>query len=273
MTPQERQLVDDLFDRLAKLENNPRDGDAEDAIADGWDKAPNAAYALVQSVIVQEEALKRANERIQQLEAQLGGGANPPSGGSFLAGARDAMQSGAAGSRGSVPSVQPAAPAPTESKWNTGQTQSRWSTAQPEPQGYGGQGYPGSYPQQSSGGSFLGTAASAAAGVVGGALLMGGIRSLFGGHSAHASAFDPGLSGSGASPWSGSSAADSDLARQAGLNDIGNPGSGGGGGSATDSAGFFSSGNDNSDDGGGDVADSGDFDSGDFGGGGDSTDA
>ena len=71
MTPQERQLVDDLFDRLAKLENNPRDPDAEDAIADGWDKAPNAAYALVQSVIVQEEALKRANERIQQLEAQL----------------------------------------------------------------------------------------------------------------------------------------------------------------------------------------------------------
>jgi len=267
MTPQERQLVDDLFDRLAKLENNPRDPDAEDAIADGWDKAPNAAYALVQSVIVQEEALKRANERIQQLEAQLGGGANPPSGGSFLAGAREAMQSGATGPRGSVPSVQPAAPPPTESKWNTGQTQSRWSTAQPEPQNYGGQGYPGGYSQPSGGGSFLGTAASAAAGVVGGALLMGGIRSLFGGHSAHASAFDPGLSGSGASPWGGGSAADSDLARQAGLNDIGNPGTGGG--AATDTAGFF--GNDNSDDGGSDIADSGDFDSGDFGG--DSTDA
>lgn len=47
MTPQERQLVTELFDRLAQLENNPRDPDAEDLIAELWDKAPNASYALV----------------------------------------------------------------------------------------------------------------------------------------------------------------------------------------------------------------------------------
>ena len=35
MTPQERQLVDDLFDRLAQLESAPRDAEAERAIADG----------------------------------------------------------------------------------------------------------------------------------------------------------------------------------------------------------------------------------------------
>ena len=35
------------------------------------------------------------------------------------------------------------------------------------------------------GGSFLGTAASAAAGVVGGALLLDGIRSMFGHHGGH----------------------------------------------------------------------------------------
>ncbi|MGB9387896.1 MAG: DUF2076 family protein, partial [Pseudolabrys sp.] len=35
MTPQERQLVDDLFDRLAQLETAPRDPAAERAIADG----------------------------------------------------------------------------------------------------------------------------------------------------------------------------------------------------------------------------------------------
>src|SRR6185312_3148625 len=104
MTPQERQIVDDLFDRLAKLENNPRDPDAEDAIADGWDRAPNAAYALVQTVIVQEEALKRANERIQQLEAQLGSSSgHPTQSGSFLDSARAAMQAGEGGGRGSVP--------------------------------------------------------------------------------------------------------------------------------------------------------------------------
>ena len=69
MTPQERQLIDDLFDRLAKLENTPRDPEAMSAIMQGLRKAPNAVYALVQTALVQDEALKRANDRIQELEA------------------------------------------------------------------------------------------------------------------------------------------------------------------------------------------------------------
>lgn len=40
MTPQERQLVDELFDRLSKLENAPRDPDAIAAISDGLRKRP-----------------------------------------------------------------------------------------------------------------------------------------------------------------------------------------------------------------------------------------
>ena len=52
---------------------------------------------------------------------------------------------------------------------------------------------------------------------VGGALLMQGIRGLFGDSgSAHAKAFDPGLSGGQQSPWSGGT-----LANDAGVNDIG----------------------------------------------------
>src|SRR5260370_42083980 len=69
MTPQERQLVDDLFDRLSKVESAPRDPDAIAAISEGLRKAPNAVYALVQTVLLQAEALKRANARIQELEA------------------------------------------------------------------------------------------------------------------------------------------------------------------------------------------------------------
>ena len=42
MTPQERQLIDDLFDRLARLENTPRDTEAMSAIMQGLRKAPNA---------------------------------------------------------------------------------------------------------------------------------------------------------------------------------------------------------------------------------------
>ena len=49
MTPQERQLVDDLFDRLARLEDAPRDPEALAAISDGLRRAPHAVYALVQT--------------------------------------------------------------------------------------------------------------------------------------------------------------------------------------------------------------------------------
>ena len=68
MTPQERQLVADLFDRLASLEGERRDPDAERVIREGLARAPNAMYALVQSVLVQDEALKRANAHIEELE-------------------------------------------------------------------------------------------------------------------------------------------------------------------------------------------------------------
>jgi len=47
MTPQERQMIDDLFDRLSRLEGAQRDPDAVAAIAQGQRKAPNALYALV----------------------------------------------------------------------------------------------------------------------------------------------------------------------------------------------------------------------------------
>ena len=60
MTPQERKLIDELFDRLESLENTPRDPDAVAAINQGLERAPNALYPLVQTALVQDEALKRA---------------------------------------------------------------------------------------------------------------------------------------------------------------------------------------------------------------------
>ena len=65
--------LNELFDRLAKLENNSRDRDAERLIADGLRQAPHAVYALVQTALVQDEALKLANARIEELQAQAGG--------------------------------------------------------------------------------------------------------------------------------------------------------------------------------------------------------
>ena len=111
MTPQERQLIDDLFDRLAKLENAPRDPEAMSAIMQGLRKAPNAVYALVQTALVQDEALKRANDRIQAMEAAQVGEQNQSGG--FLDSMRDAVfgqdQSRAARCRRCVPPTWAAA--------------------------------------------------------------------------------------------------------------------------------------------------------------------
>ena len=116
MTPQERQLVDELFDRLSQVESAPRDPDASNAIAQGLRKAPNAVYALVQTVLLQDEALKRANHRIQELEQGHAGEQNQSGG--FLDSMRDTIL-GQSQSRGSVPNVPP--PVPNRPVWNSGQ--------------------------------------------------------------------------------------------------------------------------------------------------------
>jgi uncharacterized protein len=222
MTPQERKLVDELFERLRSVENAPRDPDAIDAINAGLDKAPNALYPLVQSVLVQDEALKRAAARIRELEEELGAGQPQPQGG-FLDNMRDALL-GKSEPRGSVPSVRAGA---TPNAW--GPAYNQGAPMQPQQQGapmqYGQPQYGQPMQQQSGGGSFLGTAAATVAGVVGGALLMNSFKGMFGGQQpggqSH-SAFDQ---PTGGSPWGGSSKANSDLARDAGLDDIGKSGS------------------------------------------------
>jgi hypothetical protein len=233
MTPQERQLVDDLFDRLSKLENAPRDPDAGAAIAQGLRSAPNAVYALVQTVLLQDEALKRANHRIQELEQ--GQAAQQSQSGGFLDSMRESVF-GKSEQRGSVPNVPP--PGQSRPVWNSGQVLQQtqggpYDHGYGQSQGYGQQGYgqqgygqPYGAPQSpfggggGGGGSFLGTAAAAAAGVVGGSLLLGSIRSMMGGsHQQQAFGDSAGLQDRGASPWSDQSG--SSLARDAGVNDIG----------------------------------------------------
>jgi len=80
MTPQESELVDELFNRLAQLETAQRDLGAERLIADGLRCAPHAVCALVQTVLLQDEALKRANARIEELQAQTRAAASRNSG-------------------------------------------------------------------------------------------------------------------------------------------------------------------------------------------------
>ena len=224
MTPQERQLVDDLFDRLSNMESAPRDPEAVAAIAQGLRIAPNAIYPLVQTVLVQDEALRRANARIQELEAE--GTPQQGQSGGFLDTMRGAIF-GQGQPRGSVPNVPPP-DVGSRPVWNSGQVMQQAPSPGRYDQGpYGqpsyGQPYGQAQAPMGGGGSFLGTAAAAAAGMVGGSLLLGSIRSMMGGsHQAFGDSAGLGDRAASQTPWSDQSG--SNLARDAGVNDVGSSG-------------------------------------------------
>lgn len=188
MSPEERQLLTGLFDRVQSAANNPRDKEAEAFIAEATRALPYAPYLLAQTVIVQDQALQAANARLQELEAKVHDleqrAAQQPSGsGGFLSGLGSLFGAGGPPPRGPTPSAG--------SRWQQSPPPSGW---QPPPQqGYGQQPYPpaqqpgpwggpgvGQAPSQ--GGGFLKGALGAAAGVAGGVLLADSIRGLFGGH-------------------------------------------------------------------------------------------
>jgi uncharacterized protein len=239
MTPQESELIAELFDRLAQVESAPRDPDAERFIGEGLRRAPHAIYPLVQTVLVQDEALKRADARIRQLEAAMGGQPAGEDRGGFLDSMRDSLFGRRETPRtGSVPQVRPDVRPAEPSPWSSAPTQQ--AQMQPPPP-YGGGAF--------GGGSFLGNAAATAAGMVGGGLLLGGIRSMFGGQHGGGpfAAYDQ--PGTGGSPSSGAGGGSDRLAREAGRDDIGHAGSGQGDVDDHDRAGLIDTADNDADDG------------------------
>ena len=119
MTPQERQLVDDLFDRLAKLESAPRDPDATAAIQEGLRKRAQCglrAGADRAGAGRGAEARRRphpgtGSRRMQPEQTQSGG---------FLDSMRDTIFGKDSQPRGSVPNVR-AAEFRSRPVWNIGQ--------------------------------------------------------------------------------------------------------------------------------------------------------
>jgi hypothetical protein len=217
----------DLFDRLAALEATERDPEAERVIRDGLRGAPNAPYSLVQTVLVQDEALKRADARIQELEGELGMGADAQRPAGFLDSMRDALLGPREERRmGSVPSVRSSdAPMGAPAGFRSGAQPMSQEPMRQEP--------------MRPGGSFLGTAAAAAAGAIGGSLLLNSMGSMMGHGRASASAFDQNSAGGAgaASPWSSSEGGE--LSRQAGLDDIGRGTGGRDGGGSDGGHGLF----------------------------------
>ncbi len=71
MSPEERQLLNELFARVGQAASTPRDPEAEAMIRDELARHPYAAYYLAQAVILQEKGLEASAARIGQLEAQV----------------------------------------------------------------------------------------------------------------------------------------------------------------------------------------------------------
>jgi uncharacterized protein len=172
MSPEEGQLLTGLFDRIRGAASTPRDQEAEALIQEATKAQPYAPYFLAQTVLVQDQALRAANDRLQELEGKVKNLENQatsgPRPGGFLSGLGSLF-----GGSGPSPAPRTPPPPPPQGGW------------QQPPQGYAPPGAaPGPWGGQggSPGGGFLTGALGTAAGVAGGVLLADSIRGLFTGH-------------------------------------------------------------------------------------------
>ena len=152
----DRQAIDSLFEKLARVERQapPRDATSEDFIGEKIARQPHAVYYMAQTIVVQEQALAAAQARIEELENSSEGRGGMMN---SIFGGRER-----AASQGSVP--------------RTGRSRDN------QPDAFERR-------QQSSGGGFLAGAAQTAMGVTGGILLGNLIAGMFG--SDHATAAEP----------------------------------------------------------------------------------
>lgn len=74
LNPKDRDAIEGLFWRLQEVENKgaPRDREAETLIARNVAQQTGAPYYMAQTILVQETALKMAEQRIGELEERAG---------------------------------------------------------------------------------------------------------------------------------------------------------------------------------------------------------
>jgi hypothetical protein len=194
MNQDERHLIDELFAKLHQVEADagPRDVTAEALIRRYVESQPAAPYYMAQAIVAQQEALARAQERIQELERQQ---AQRPAGG-FLSG----LFGGESASRPAAsPTLRSSSRIPT-----TGQTsgsgpsgESAAGDPEPVPGRRGAWGQP-----QGAGGSFLGGAMQTAMGVAGGVLIANALAGLLAPDEAAAAEAEPAAAEPAAEPES-----------------------------------------------------------------------
>ncbi len=158
MTPDEKKMIGDLFERIARNQEPAaqKDREADTLIRDAIARDPGAAYTLTQMALVQEHALKLADERIRELEAKVGPEtAEPAPKRSFMDGL---LPNSPWARRTSVP-VAGSAPLVKPGVFGSG----------------------AAAPAAPAGGSFLRSAFATAAGVAGGLMLFEAVRGLMAG--------------------------------------------------------------------------------------------
>lgn len=172
MTPNERPLLDDLLQRLAHAGPAAKDSEADSRIHQALAAQPDALYLLVQRCLLLERGLAHAQEEVARLQQAadsqrsfIGAGLEP----GFGRASSQAYSPGAAAAQPTSmpPQASPAgyaqpAPAPGWRDRLFGNASAPAAAAPP------------------AGPGFLGTAASAAAGVAGGMFLFNGLEHLLG---------------------------------------------------------------------------------------------
>lgn len=188
MDSNDRSAIQGLFGKLAETGQRypTRDTEAERFIADQAAQHPGSVYYMAQTVLMQDQALNAAQDRIRQLESDLAvaqraaqaaeeraatAPAAPSGGGSFLGGlfGRGQQSPFSNGGYNSVPSVQRNAPAAQPASYGA-------PPAIPNQPAYQ---QPAAAPQQR---GFLAGAAQTAMGVAGGVLLGDMIGNMFSSH-------------------------------------------------------------------------------------------
>jgi len=151
MTQDERNMLEDLADKIAQTPPPPKDPEAEEFIRSKIGSRPDALYLMTQTVLIQNLALQHAQQQLQELQ-QRAGAPQLSSGSSFLG---------------------QGAPPPPRGSYAQPPQQPQYA---PPPPQYSA---PQQMPAPSGASSFLRGAAQTAAGVAAGGLALEAINSMF----------------------------------------------------------------------------------------------
>lgn len=182
MTPQERDLIERLFARLAAQPTEAKDLEAVGFINEKIRTLSDPGYTLVHTIAVQEIGLQQAQARIAELERQVAAAQSAAPAPSFL---------------GSLFGSRPATPPPAQPVGAFSSVPQQQPVYQQAPV----------YQQQQApqAGSFMGSILGTATGVAGGVLAAEAITSLFSHHGGGYGYGGGGYGGAGygGGPWGG----------------------------------------------------------------------